>query len=79
MWGAIIASVATIMAAFYMQGPIVALVLTAASSLALLVAMRIEERRMHNCKPVHQPLQVINGHTDVDIDLAFPRLRQRAS
>lgn len=79
MWGAIIASTATIAAVFYMQGPIVALTLTAASSLALLVAMRIEERRMQQCRPMHQPLQVIDGTSNEEVNLVFPPLRQKAS
>jgi hypothetical protein len=79
MWGAIIASVATIVVVLYMQGPIVALTLTAASSLALLVAMRIEERRTRGQRPQAQPLQVIDGKTKEDMDLIFPPLRQKAS
>jgi hypothetical protein len=79
MWGAIIGSVAAIVVVLYMQGPIVALTLTAASSLALLVAMRIEERKTRGHRPQAQPLQVIDGKTKEDMDLPFPPLRQRAS
>jgi hypothetical protein len=79
MWGAIIAGVATIVVVLYMQGPIVALTLTAASSLALLVAMKTEERRMRGPRPQTQPLQVVDGKTKEDIDLGFPPLRQKAS
>ena len=79
MWSGIIASVATVGAVFYMQGPIVALALTAAGSLALLVAMRIGEHKAAQAPtPQPKPLQVINGNSE-DIDLLFPRLRQRAS
>ncbi len=77
MWSGIIASVATIGAVFYMQGPIVALALTAAGSLALLVAMRIGEQKAQAPTPQPQSLQVIDGSKD--IDLRFPPLRQRAS
>ena len=77
MWSGIIASVATIGAVFYMQGPIVALALTAAGSLALLVAMRIGEQKAQALTPQPQSLQVIDGSKD--IDLRFPPLRQRAS
>jgi uncharacterized membrane protein (UPF0136 family) len=79
MWGAIIGSVAAVVAVFLMQGPIVALALTAASSLALLVAMRFEERKMHARNPVHQPLQVIDGKTQDGVELVFPPLQQKAS
>ena len=41
MWSAIIASLATFAVVVYMQGPIVALALTAAGSLALLVLSRV--------------------------------------
>lgn len=77
MWSAVFASVATIGVVFYMQGPIVALALTAASSLALLVAMKIGDKTQ---TPARQPkpLQVINGNAS-DADLLFPPLRRKAS
>jgi uncharacterized membrane protein YdjX (TVP38/TMEM64 family) len=79
MWGAIIASAATILAVLFMQGPIVALGLTVASSLAFLVALRMEERRMRDIGSAHQPLQALDGKSNDDVTLAFPPLRQRAS
>jgi hypothetical protein len=78
MWTAIIASLATLVAVLYMQGPIVALALTAASSLALLVAMRIGEHKTPATTPVRTPLQVVSGKTE-DANLLFPPLRQKAS
>lgn len=78
MWSAIIASVATIGAVLYMQGPIIALGLTAASSLALLLAMRIGERKTSSVPK----LGIVSGRNDTqkeDIDLLFPPLKQQAS
>ena len=77
MWSAIIASLATLVAVLYMQGPIVALALTAASSLALLVAMRIGEHKTQAQTPARTSLHVVSGTTDED--LMFPPLRQKAS
>lgn len=78
MWSAIIASVATFVVVVYMQGPIVALTLTAAGSLALLVALRIGERKTPREALVRTPLQVVGGTVD-EADLLFPPLRQKAS
>jgi hypothetical protein len=77
MWSAIIASAATVAAVLYMQGPIVALALTALSSMALLVVLRSGEGKEQGAKPRPRPLEVIDGNSD--IDLMFPPLRQRAS
>jgi hypothetical protein len=76
MWGAIIASMATVTVVLYMRGPIIALALTAVCSLALLVVMKIEERRMPEPNR-HQKLQMIDGKTEVD--LLFPPFERRAS
>jgi hypothetical protein len=77
MWSAIIASLATFAVVVYMQGPIVALALTAAGSLALLVAMRIGEHKAPQTL-VPKPLHAVGGPTD-EADLLFPPLRQKAS
>jgi hypothetical protein len=77
MWSAIIASVATFVVVVYMQGPIVALALTAAGSLAVLVALRIGERKAPQQTLARTPLQVISGKDEAD--LLFPPLRQKAS
>jgi hypothetical protein len=77
MWSVIITGAATIAAVLYIQGPIVALVLTAVSSLALLVVLRA----MENKKPVYraypQQLEVIDGNNENE--LRFPPLKQQAS
>jgi hypothetical protein len=77
MWSAIIASAATVAAVLYMQGPIVALALTALSSMALLVVLRAGENKEQVQKPRPRPLEVIDGNSEIDI--MFPPLRQRAS
>ena len=77
MWSAIIAGAATIGAVLYFQGPIVALVLTAVSSLALLVVLRATENKNPTPKPCPRPLEVIDGNNQVD--LLFPPLKQQAS
>lgn len=77
MWSAIIAGAATIGAVLYIEGPIVALVLTAVSSLALLVVLRATENKNHIPSSCPRPLEVIDGKSD--IDLLFPPLKQQAS
>ena len=77
MWSAIIASAATVAAVLYMQGPIMALALTALSSMALLVVLRAGESKQQDEKPRPRPLEVIDGNNE--LDLMFPPLRQRAS
>jgi hypothetical protein len=77
MWSAIIAGAATIAAVLYIQGPIVALALTAVSSLALLLVLRAMENKNPAPKPYPRPLEVIDGNND--IDLIFPPLKQQAS
>lgn len=77
MWTAIIAGAATIAAVLYIQGPIVALVLTAVSSLALLVVLRITENKKPAQKARPRPMAVIDGNNDAD--LLFPPLKQQAS
>ncbi len=76
MWSAIISGAATIAAVLYIQGPIVALVLTAISSLALLIVLRATENNETQKAPP-RPLQVIDGNNEVD--LLFPPLKQQAS
>ena len=73
MWSAIITSAATIGAVLYLQGPIVALGLTAVSSIALLIVLRATENRSE-AKQQAQPVTSIEG--DNDLDLLFPPLRQ---
>ncbi|HEV2879330.1 MAG TPA: hypothetical protein VGW96_07060 [Candidatus Eremiobacteraceae bacterium] len=77
MWSAIVSSAVTIAAVLYMQGPIVALVLTAVSSLALLIALHATEKKAASEKPRPRPLEVIDGNNEVD--LLFPPLHQQAS
>jgi|GEM_PF-2124698 len=77
MWSAIISGAATIAAVLYIQGPIVALVLTAVSSLALLVVLRATEHKMSVQKTSPRQLEVIDGNNEVD--LLFPPLNQQAS
>lgn len=77
MWSAVIAGLAIFGLIVYMQGPIVALALAAAGSLALLVAMRIGERTTAAHSPARTPLQVISGKDEKD--LLFPPLKQKAS
>ena len=77
MWSAIITSAATIAAVLYMQGPIVALALTAVSSIALLIVLRTTEHKAAPAKPQVRPLEVVDAKSD--IDLLFPPLRQQAS
>jgi hypothetical protein len=77
MWSAIIASVVTIGAVLYMEGPIVALALTALSSVALLVVLRASEAEQKADKPQPRPATTVG--TNDDIDLMFPPLRRRAS
>ncbi|MDQ6766608.1 MAG: hypothetical protein M3Z41_02235 [Candidatus Eremiobacteraeota bacterium] len=77
MWTAIITSAATIAAVLYMQGPIVALCLTALSSLVLLIVLRAAENRPNYPKPQPRPLEGINPTSE--IDLLFPPLQQEAS
>jgi hypothetical protein len=76
MWSVIISGAATIAAVLYIQGPIVALVLTAVSSLALLVVLRATENAVPE-KAQPRPLPVIDGNNEVD--LLFPPLKQQAS
>jgi hypothetical protein len=77
MWSAIISGAATIAAVLYIQGPIVALILTAVSSLALLVVLRATENSVPAQKAHPRPLPVIDGNNEVD--LLFPPLTQQAS
>jgi len=77
MWSAIISGAATIAAVLYIQGPIVALVLTAVSSLALLVVLRATEHKISVEKTSPRPLEVIDGNNEVD--RLFPPLNQQAS
>ena len=77
MWSAIVASAATIAAVLYLQGPIVALALTALSSMALLIVLRFNENKENSEKPRPRQLEVIDGKSEAD--LLFPPLRQRAS
>ena len=76
MWSAIITSAATIGAVLYMQGPIVALGLTAVSSIALLIVLRATE---HKTETVMQPRPLAPMDGDDGLDLLFPPLRQQAS
>jgi hypothetical protein len=78
MWSVIVASAVTIAAVLYMQGPIVALGLTAVSSLALLVVLRIGEHKTQGAGFERAPLQAIDGTKD-DADMMFPPLKQKAS
>jgi hypothetical protein len=72
MWSAIITSAATIGAVLYLQGPIVALGLTAVSSIALLIVLRASEQHAHA-----DPAAVaIAPGKDGDPELLFPPLRQ---
>lgn len=78
MYIAIIASVVAIGAALYMEGPIVALALTALTSLSLLIALRYSERKSAGRKKqAAAKLGVVAGSGDADLHL--PPLRQRAS
>jgi hypothetical protein len=77
MWSAIISGAATIAAVLYIQGPIVALILTAVSSLALLIVLRTTENKLSVQKMRPRPLEVIDGKNEVD--LLFPPLNQQAS
>ncbi len=77
MWSAIITSAATIGAVLYMQGPIVALALTAVSSIALLVVLRASEHKSEPSKQQPRPLELLDNTNE--IDLLFPPLRQQAS
>jgi len=77
MWSAIITGAATIGTVLYIQGPIVALALTAVSSLALLIVLRAMENKT-NAQRLHpRPLEVIDGNNDVDIP--FPPFNRQAS
>lgn len=71
MWSAIITSAATIAAVLYLQGPIVALALTAISSIALLIVLRASE----HAQPEPATIAIAPGK-DGDADLSFPPLRQ---
>jgi len=72
MWSAIITSAATIGAVLYLQGPIVALGLTAVSSIALLIVLRASEQQTF-AKPAG--IAIAPGKDD-EADLSFPPLRQ---
>jgi hypothetical protein len=72
MWSAIITSAATIGAVLYLQGPIVALGLTAVSSIALLIVLRASEQHAL-AKPAR--IAIAPGKDD-KADLSFPPLRQ---
>ncbi len=77
MWSAILASVVTIGAVLYMEGPVIALGLTALSSIALLIVLRASEaeQKIDKAKPL--PIEAVGKTADVEI--MFPPLRQRAS
>ena len=77
MWSAIITGAATIGAVLYMQGPVVALALTAVSSLALLIVLRAMENKTPAVPARPHPLEAIDGNDEVD--LLFPKLKQEAS
>ena len=77
MWSAIIAGAATIAAVLYIEGPIVALVLTAVSSLALLIVLRATENKIPAQKARPRPMAMIEGNNDVEP--LFPPLKQQAS
>ncbi len=77
MWVAITSSAATIAAVLYMQGPIVALALTAVSSIALLIVLRASEHKSAPAKRQPRPLEIVDATRE--IDLLFPPLRQQAS
>ena len=72
MWSAIITSAATIGAVLYLEGPVVALGLTAVSSIALLIVLRVNEQHGH-AKPA--PVSIAPGKDD-KAELLFPPLRQ---
>lgn len=72
MWSAIITSAATIAAVLYLQGPIVALGLTAISSIALLIVLRASEQ---HAQAEPKTVSIAPGK-DGDADLNFPPLRQ---
>ena len=77
MWSVIITGAATIGAVLYMQGPIVALALTAVSSLALLIVLRAMDNKIPAQPARPRPLDVIDGNNEVD--LIFPPLNRQAS
>ena len=77
MWSAIITGAATIGAVLYMQGPVVALALTAVSSLALLIVLRAMENKTPALPVRPHLLEVIDGNNEVD--LLSPKLKQEAS
>jgi hypothetical protein len=74
MWSAIITSAATIAAVLYTQGPIIALALTAVSSMALLIVLRAAENKSNATQPQARPLEVIDGNNGSD--LGFPPLHE---
>jgi hypothetical protein len=71
MWSAIITSAATIAAVLYLQGPIVALGLTAVSSIALLIVLRATDTRTQAPEQAKTPPMEGN-----ELDLLFPPLKQ---
>lgn len=77
MWSAIIASTATIATVLYMQGPIVALALTALSSVALLIVLRAGEGKNMREKLTPRPSEAVDSSGEGD--LAFSPLRKEAS
>ena len=72
MWSAIITSAATIAAVLYLQGPVVALGLTAVSSIALLIVLRASEQ---NAQPT-RPSAPVKPMESEDLEMLFPPLRQ---
>ena len=77
MRSVIITGAATIAAVLYIQGPIVALVLTAVSSLALLIVLRAMENKTPASKAYPRQLEVIDGNNEDE--LRFPPVKQQAS
>ncbi len=73
MWSAIITSAATIGAVLYLEGPIVALGLTAVSSIALLIVLRTSDNHTDKVKPRPQPRGTLGGN---DAEIMFPPLRR---
>jgi len=72
MWSAIITSAATIAAVLYLQGPIVALGLTAVSSIALLIVLRATDNRTQT----PEPAKTIPPMEGDELDMLFPPLKR---
>lgn len=77
MWSAILGSALTFGLVVYMQGPLVALALTALGSAVLLLAVRSAPRKMRHAVNISRPLEVLEGGGGSEV--FFPPLTNRTA